>query len=70
MLYELPAELIIMTFEYLPYPAVHELAWTNRRMMQIVRHNLPSALQPAISIKAIEITPIYEHNVSNKFTFS
>ena len=55
MISYLPAELIVMTCEYLPFESTERLAWVNRRLMQIVRRNVPLALQGRLQIRTMEI---------------
>ncbi|PAV62024.1 hypothetical protein WR25_00544 [Diploscapter pachys] len=57
MLSGLPTELIIMSCQYLSFRDVDELAYTTKRMMQIVKRNVPLALQPRIELKNMAIYP-------------
>ncbi|PAV64343.1 hypothetical protein WR25_20481 [Diploscapter pachys] len=57
MLSGLPTELIIMSCQYLSFKDVDELAYTTKRMMQIVKRNVPLALQPRIEMKNMAIYP-------------
>ncbi|PAV62025.1 hypothetical protein WR25_00545 isoform A [Diploscapter pachys] len=57
MLSGLPTELIIMSCQYLSFRDVDELAYTTKRMMQIVKRNVPLALQPRIEMKNMAIYP-------------
>ncbi|PAV59306.1 hypothetical protein WR25_13891 [Diploscapter pachys] len=59
MLNSFPAELIMMSVDYLTFEEAETLAWTNKRMMNIVRRNLPQALEPKIDIKKLKF-PILE----------
>ena len=52
----LPAELIVQICQYLPF------AWTDRRIMQIVRRNMALALYPPLNINCFEIHPIKSMN--------
>lgn len=58
MLSNLPAELILITSQFLKYEDIERLAWTNRRMMQIVRRNLPIALEQKWSFGQLQIYSI------------
>ena len=51
----LPAELIIMSCRYLNYGEIVNLAWTNRRMMHIVKRNYSTALEETIQIDTLDI---------------
>ncbi|PAV64205.1 hypothetical protein WR25_22027 [Diploscapter pachys] len=53
-----PDELIAMSVDYLTFEEAETLAWTNRRMMGIVRRDLPQALEPKIDIKKLEFSEI------------
>ena len=57
MMQNLPPELILSSLRYLNFDDVNKVAWINRRMMQIVRRNLPMALEPKIVAKTIVIQP-------------
>ncbi|PAV77891.1 hypothetical protein WR25_05921 [Diploscapter pachys] len=50
-----PPQLIVMTCEYLPFESTERLAWVNRRLMQIVRRNVPLALRGRLQIRTMEI---------------
>lgn len=55
MVSSLPAELIIMSCRYLNYSEIVNLAWTSRRMMNIVRRNYSTALEETIQIDTLDI---------------
>ncbi|PAV60699.1 hypothetical protein WR25_14448 isoform H [Diploscapter pachys] len=57
MISELPVEIILMTFDYLNFESIEKLAWTTRRNMQIVRRNLPMALESKIFVETLSIDP-------------
>ncbi|PAV78228.1 hypothetical protein WR25_27204 [Diploscapter pachys] len=57
MISELPVEIILMTCDYLNFESIEKLAWTTRRNMQIVRRNLPMALEPKIFVETLSIDP-------------
>ncbi|PAV58214.1 hypothetical protein WR25_26675 [Diploscapter pachys] len=59
MLDSFPNELIVMSAQYLTFEEAETLAWTNKRMMNIMRRNLPQALEPKIDIKKLKF-PILE----------
>ena len=61
MLQNLSVELILLKCEFLNSTDLENLAWTNRRMMQIVRRYLSIALEPKIPIEKLYIT----HNETN-----
>ncbi|PAV59534.1 hypothetical protein WR25_23042 [Diploscapter pachys] len=44
MILNLPPELVLITIRHLSIADVKQLAWSNRRIMQIVRRNRPQAL--------------------------
>ncbi|PAV73459.1 hypothetical protein WR25_26635 [Diploscapter pachys] len=54
MLNSFPNELIAMSVDYLTFEEAETLAWTNKRMMDIVKNNLPQAFEPKIEIKKLE----------------
>ncbi|PAV89570.1 hypothetical protein WR25_01787 [Diploscapter pachys] len=58
MLNSFPAELIMMSVGYLTFEETETLAWTNKRMMNIVRRNLPQALEPKIEIKKLKFPEV------------
>ncbi|PAV60004.1 hypothetical protein WR25_18050 [Diploscapter pachys] len=62
----LPAELIVQISQYLPFDDALQLAWTDRRIMQIVRRNMPLALYPPLNINCFEIHPIKSMNPNKK----
>ena len=57
MISNLPAEIILMSLEYLPYDDVKRLACTNKRFFRIVKRNLPIALLPKLMFNVVEIIP-------------
>ncbi|PAV65867.1 hypothetical protein WR25_09231 [Diploscapter pachys] len=54
MLDNFPDELIVTSLDYLTFEEAETLAWANKRMMGIVRRNLPQALEPKIDIRKLE----------------
>ena len=56
MLSNLAVEIILMSLEYLTFDELESLAWTSKRIMGIVRRNLPTALRPKITIELITIS--------------
>ncbi|PAV85305.1 hypothetical protein WR25_13097 [Diploscapter pachys] len=58
MLDSFPDELIATSVDYLTFEEAETLAWTNKRMMGIVRRDLPQALEPKIDIKKLEFLEI------------
>ena len=45
MLANLPVEIILLICEYPEFKDLGQLAWTNKRMMQIIKKYLPTALE-------------------------
>ncbi|PAV91094.1 hypothetical protein WR25_02797 [Diploscapter pachys] len=45
MLANLPVEIILLICEYPEFKDLGQLAWTNKRMMQIIKKHLPMALE-------------------------
>ncbi|PAV59137.1 hypothetical protein WR25_10809 [Diploscapter pachys] len=45
MLAKLPVEIILLICEYPEFKDLGQLAWTNKRMMQIIKRYLPAALE-------------------------
>lgn len=62
MLANLPAELVIMILDYLPFNELESLSWTCSRIMQIVRRNLPIALKPRILIESMDLVDAKSHS--------
>ncbi|PAV59937.1 hypothetical protein WR25_17394 [Diploscapter pachys] len=48
MLANLPVEVILLICEYPEFKDLGQLAWTNKRMMQIIKKHLPTALDKRI----------------------
>ena len=55
MVSRLPAELILMTCQYLSYRQTEKLAKSNRRLTRTIRRYLPNALEPKIRLKQLTI---------------
>ena len=64
MISELPVEIILMTCDYLNFESIEKLAWTTRRNMQIVRRNLPMALESKVFVETLSIDPVPNEFVS------
>lgn len=45
MLANLPVEIILLICEYPEFKELGQLAWTNRRMMKIIRKYLPTTFK-------------------------
>ncbi|PAV62309.1 hypothetical protein WR25_08126 [Diploscapter pachys] len=53
----LPVESITMCAECLTFEEAEKLAWTNQRLIEIVRRNMPMALEPKMQFKR----PVTDH---------
>ncbi|PAV82797.1 hypothetical protein WR25_25494 [Diploscapter pachys] len=53
MLANLPVEIILLICEYPEFKDLGQLAWTNKRMMQIIKKYLPIALEIAFERKVL-----------------
>ena len=58
MLNQMPAELILLASHFIPFDDLERLVWTNRRMVQIFRRNLPMVLDKRICYNKFEIRAI------------
>ncbi|PAV64371.1 hypothetical protein WR25_20503 [Diploscapter pachys] len=57
MLAKLPVEIILLICEYPEFTDLGQLAWTNKRMMQIMKKYLPIALEIAFERKVLFYGP-------------
>ncbi|PAV90739.1 hypothetical protein WR25_10443 [Diploscapter pachys] len=57
MLANLPVEIILLICQYPEFKDLGQLAWTNKRMMQIIRKYLPIALEIAFERKILFYRP-------------
>ena len=53
MLANLPVEIILLIYEYPELKDLEQLAWTNKRMMQIIKKHLPITLEIAFERKIL-----------------
>ena len=60
MINNLATELVLTITEFLNFYDVEQLAWINRRFMQIVKRNFPLALEPKIRISSITFSQVQE----------
>ena len=66
MLSNFPVEIILMSLDYLKFEEIEALAWTSKRIMSIVRRNIPMALQPKVLVNHLTISPLEPHDVGLK----
>ena len=57
MISNFPAEILLITLKHLNLAEIGQLAWTDKRMMQIVKRNAPTALG-RMGIYSISIHPV------------
>ncbi|PAV87614.1 hypothetical protein WR25_06817 [Diploscapter pachys] len=74
MINNLPSEIVLKICHHVDFEEVYQLAWTNRKMMSIVRRNVPMALMPVLDMSSINISPISHKNniylIKADFTFA
>lgn len=64
MINNLPSEIVLKICHHVNFEEVYQLAWANRKMMNIVRRNVPMALMPVLDMSSITISPISHKTVS------